>query len=180
MAQAARMRQPAGPHAHSTTLLCRSAPRAPVGADQRRLWACSGPWARTPTAPACRSIPGHLLALMSAVGMQELDDLQTVTQAEHVKTNRMAQAARRMRYPVAMCAYSYALLECFLQAHKLKLPLHTLNERIGLQVRRAQGRARCTDQVRACMHNPELYILRVGILGARTVCRHAHDDLLDL
>ena len=112
--------------------------------------------------------------------MQELDDLQTVTQAEHVKTNRMAQAARRMRYPVAMCAYSYALLECFLQAHKLKLPLHTLNERIGLQVRRAQGRARCTDQVRACMHNPELYILRVGILGAGTVCRHAHDDLLDL
>lgn len=67
--------------------------------------------------------------------MQELDDLQTVTQPEHVKSNRMAQAARRMRYPVAMCAYSYSLLECFLQAHRLKLPLHTINEHIDLQVR---------------------------------------------
>ena len=66
--------------------------------------------------------------------MQELDDLQTVTQPEHVKTNRMAQAARRMRYPVPMCSYSYTLLECFLQAHKLKLPLHTINEHIELQV----------------------------------------------
>ena len=66
--------------------------------------------------------------------MQELDDLQTVTQPEHVKSNRMAQAARRMRYPVAMCTYSYTLLECFLQAHKLKLPLHTINEHIDLQV----------------------------------------------
>ena len=67
-------------------------------------------------------------------GAQELDDLQTVTQPEHVQSNRMAQAARRMRYPVAMCAYSYSLLECFLQAHKLKLPLHTMNEHIDLQV----------------------------------------------
>ena len=73
--------------------------------------------------------------------MQELDDLQTVTQPEHVKSNRMAQAARRMRYPVAMCAYSYSLLECFLQAHKLKLPLHTINEHIDLQVRSLSPRA---------------------------------------
>ena len=73
--------------------------------------------------------------------MQELDDLQTVTQAEHVKTNRMAQAARRMRYPVAMCTYSYSLLECFLQAHKLKLPLHTMNEHVDLQVRSLSPRA---------------------------------------
>ena len=83
------------------------------------------------------------------MGVQELDDLQTVTQAEHVKTNRMAQAARRMRYPVALCAYSYALLECFLQAHKLKLPLHTLNEHIGLQVRREEGKCLGLRHVRA-------------------------------
>jgi len=73
--------------------------------------------------------------------MQELDDLQTVTQPEHEKTNRMAQAARRMRYPVAMCPYSYSLLECFLQAHKLKLPLHTINEHIDLQVMSAYSEA---------------------------------------
>jgi hypothetical protein len=72
--------------------------------------------------------------LQCSNGMQELDDLQTITQPEHVKTNRMAQAARRMRYPVPMCSYSYTLLECFLQAHKLKLPLHTINEHIDLQV----------------------------------------------
>ena len=60
--QAACMLWPAGLRAHSTTLLCRSGSWTPVRADQRRLWACSGPWARTPTAPACRSSPGQVLA----------------------------------------------------------------------------------------------------------------------
>ena len=86
--------------------------------------------------------------------MQELDDLQTVTQPEHVKSNRIAQAARRMRYPVAMCTYSYSLLECFLQAHKLKLPLHTINEHIDLQVMSVSPRsAACITQSR-CLSCP--------------------------
>lgn len=65
---------------------------------------------------------------------QELDDLQGLSQAEQARENRTAAAARAMRYPVRLSAYSYELLTTFLQAHRLALPLGLLNEHVSLQV----------------------------------------------
>ena len=80
--------------------------------------------------------------------MQELDDLQGLSQAEQVRANRTAQAARSMRYPLRLSAYSYELLTTFLQAHRLALPLGLLNEHISLQVRDASSSSNRTPPPR--------------------------------
>ena len=73
--------------------------------------------------------------LLLCVAQQELDDLQGISQKAQITTNRTAQAARSMRYPVKLSTYSFDLLTNFLQAHKLTLPLGIINEHVNLQVR---------------------------------------------
>ena len=65
---------------------------------------------------------------------QELDDLQGISQKPQIATNRTAQAARSMRYPVKLSTYSYELLTSFMQAHRLALALGIINEHVNLQV----------------------------------------------
>ncbi|BDA43395.1 Transcription initiation factor TFIID subunit 5 [Coccomyxa sp. Obi] len=73
-------------------------------------------------------------AFPSRLRKQELDDLQGISQKAQVTTNRTAQAARSMRYPVKLSTYSFDLLTNFLQANKLTLPLGIINEHVNLQV----------------------------------------------
>ncbi|KAK9828987.1 hypothetical protein WJX72_003246 [[Myrmecia] bisecta] len=70
----------------------------------------------------------------SKVRTQELQDLQTVSAPEHLQTNRTAQTARSMRYPVRLCAYSFQLLTHFLHSAKLFLVLGMINERLAVEV----------------------------------------------
>lgn len=49
-------------------------------------------------------------------------------------TNRTAQAARSIRYPVKLSRYSFDLLMTYLQTHKLLLPLGIINEHVNIQV----------------------------------------------
>ena len=93
-----------------------------------------------PTFLKGRLLPLFLLTLITSVSFacdasQELNELQTLSMPEHLATNRMAQAALAMRYPVKLCAYSYEMLTSFLQGAKLFLILGILNEYVNFQVK---------------------------------------------
>ncbi|EIE22407.1 putative TAF5 [Coccomyxa subellipsoidea C-169] len=94
-----------------------------------------------------RGAPGEAAQLMNRYKKQfgdnaahpskmrkQLDDLQGISQKPQIATNRTAQAARSMRYPVKLSTYSFELLTHFMQAHRLALPLGIMNEHVNLQV----------------------------------------------
>jgi transcription initiation factor TFIID subunit 5 len=74
--------------------------------------------------------------------LQELDELQCISQKVQLAANRTAQAARSIRYPVKLSRYSYELLMTYLQSNNLSMPLSLINEHISVQVRPPQTRCK--------------------------------------
>ena len=135
----------AGALPHCFTPLCQPAPGSPCSnavASTTSLFAYNSTapvdFSRLRCGRSCRAAERGCPCQSEADAaslVQELDDLQGLSQKEQVGANRTAAAARSMRYPVRVSAYSYELLTAFLQAHRLALPLALLNEHVSLQAR---------------------------------------------
>ena len=81
----------------------------------------------------CSSGNGCLKGSLN-LGLQEIQDLSSVSVPEHIDANRTARAAQEQRYPVKLTQYGLHLLMHFLQSAKLFQILNIVNRRVGIQV----------------------------------------------
>ena len=110
--------------------------------------------------------PANGLTGSPTLGLQEIQDLSSVSVPEHINSNRTARAAQEQRYPVKLTQYGLHLLMHFLQSAKLFQILNIVNRRVDIQVISYQ-QAALTPPCQP-LHIAELSFLRKG--GAPQFC----------